>query len=664
MNVANQCWDVHDLIFMHGVVRLVIPLCKTSNTPALVAAAVALLCSMSYRERSRSKLIKAGAVRVLDPIARTERVDLNSVSAEIARTNLRRHAASVMTALAKGFLDRKRLRKEAHNKKMRRLGNFFGNLVFYKCLLMWMHLTRTEIDHRNKLQIAVRRLVNGALLRAFHRMIQYVERRHVKYGKLEVAIAFSSKSVLARNCMLRMWKEYMHKHGSWWAPDASMEEQIAKRCASFVALMAGHWSTLCFQAWKELLVKKKRAMKRWQNSAIYNALTCWTEYMYTEGSWWEPDGELKRELDQKCGKFLAAISGNYLQMAFSEWSVMVKKKKRATQRWFNRCLTNTFDQWHDVVFVDTYEMYMQVEAKCGHVRALISGEFCSMCFRWWCEYAAMSRKSKRFLSSIKNRPLRVGWESWLDLMFQGSWWQPDDDVQAQLQLKCGHLIAMISGDFTRAAMQQWNIIAQKNRKAMRRWKNQSLHHSWKGWVQFHEWKSADLRRAGIIRSKRRLAELQDNVWEWMSCVDERRYRRSLVGDAILMWLNFRQIWAFRTLDEFCQTQKYHRQVLLRFKTRYKMRPAYRGLVIWSVQVERQIRLRMLVHRIKNNCLVTAIGQWHDTMHEVRNSLSPLCAAVPCHDCYSCIRKYMQIQTHVHIRPHVCALALRMNRDER
>lgn len=104
---------------------------------------------------------------------------------------------------------------------------------------------------------------------------------------------------------------------------------MQEKCKNFIALMSGQWVGLCFGAWKELLVKKRRAMRRWQNSALYFGLGCWTEYMYTEGPWWEPDAELKRLLDEKCGKFLAAMSGDFVQLAFREWDQMVKKNKRA-----------------------------------------------------------------------------------------------------------------------------------------------------------------------------------------------------------------------------------------------------------------------------------------------------------------------------------------------
>lgn len=211
-NISNKCWDVHDLVFAHGAIRKVIPICRSSNTPALVAAAVGLLTSMSYREQSKSKLLKAGAIRVLEPIARTEREDLNAVSANIAKHNLRRYATSIIIALARGWQDRRRLRKEANARKMKRLGNFFGNLVFYKCFVTWREDTRETIEQREKMKMSVKRLLNRTLVRSLTVMSRYVERRHEFYDKVERAETFAGRSLVARNVMLVKWVEFMKKH--------------------------------------------------------------------------------------------------------------------------------------------------------------------------------------------------------------------------------------------------------------------------------------------------------------------------------------------------------------------------------------------------------------------------------------------------------------------
>ena len=43
-----------------------------------------------------------------------------------------------------------------------------------------------------------------------------------------------------------------------------------------------------------MLAKKRRAMRRWRNAALYLGLCGWVEHMRAEGPWWEPD-EVERE---------------------------------------------------------------------------------------------------------------------------------------------------------------------------------------------------------------------------------------------------------------------------------------------------------------------------------------------------------------------------------
>ena len=52
-------------------------------------------------------------------------------------------------------------------------------------------------------------------------------------------------------------------------------------------------------------------------------------------------------------------------------------------RWFNKCLTDCFDTWHDEIFVETYALYQEVQTKCSKVIALIGGDFIMRCFKLW-----------------------------------------------------------------------------------------------------------------------------------------------------------------------------------------------------------------------------------------------------------------------------------------
>ena len=95
-------------------------------------------------------------------------------------------------------------------------------------------------------------------------------------------------------------------------------------------------------------------------------------------------------------------------------------------------------------------------------------------------------------------------------------------------------------------------------------------------------------KARIIRAKRRIFELADATVDWKDITDERRYNRSLVGDAVLMWSNREVVWAFRSLDEHAQLEIWRREVIRRFRLRFELRPAQRMLRIWLDWTDQQV----------------------------------------------------------------------------
>ena len=131
---------------------------------------------------------------------------------------------------------------------------------------------------------------------------------------------------------------------------------------------------LTFEAWKDIIVKKHRALKRWKNASLHRGFDLWLEYMCEHGPWWEPSEETKRQLEEKCSHFLALMSGDWLRTCFKGWGELVRKNKRARSRWVNGALHNCFDMWFDDVFVEAAELYLKVQKQCSKVVALIGGE--------------------------------------------------------------------------------------------------------------------------------------------------------------------------------------------------------------------------------------------------------------------------------------------------
>ena len=629
-NIANKHWGSHDVLLHHVVVRLLNPIIRTGNTPALTAAGVALLCCLSYNHKGRLRLIKSGVVPGLRAISRSEKRELNAISANIARFNLEGHAASLISALGRGFLARQEAKRLARQRLMKRLSNFFTNAVVWKCFLIYKAFRIEKIEYRAKMKQANALLFNRGLLNGFRALAAYMYHRRAMYQKEDRALAFASKSLVARNRIFRAYIEFMYKEGPWWKPDAALEALVKEKCSHFLALMSGQWTMLTFDAWKGILVKKHKALKRWKNKALHHGFDMWVEYMCSEGPWWEMDDQAKKKLEEKCSHFLAMLSGDWLKNIWKAWQEGTRKNKRAKAKWLNRALSNAMDLWFDDVFVDAAQLYFEVQKKCSRVVAMIGGEMRAACFHSWHEHSAKMAKSRRFLLKMQKMPMVNSWENWVLFMCQeGPWWEPGRELKEKLDEKCGKVLALISGDMLKLAFSEWAGMYKKNKRAMRRWKLQSEHHMISMWKDFtaqeRDWKR-------IINTIAR-ARVTHHKWEilvdWQFIGRERKYNRDLVRDAVSMWQHKSIIHALRSIDEHLQEQKYYREVVARFRRRFEMRPAARCLKCLHDFVERQIHMRHLMKRIKHHHIIECLAKWNEVVQEAKIALKEqMCSASP------------------------------------
>jgi hypothetical protein len=83
---------------------------------------------------------------------------------------------------------------------------------------------------------------------------------------------------------------------------------------------------LTFRAWKDIIVKNKRALNRIKNATIHMGFHLWVEYMCVEGPWWEPGEELQRLLEAKCSRFLAMMSGSWMKV----WNMRARRRRGRT----------------------------------------------------------------------------------------------------------------------------------------------------------------------------------------------------------------------------------------------------------------------------------------------------------------------------------------------
>jgi len=358
-NIAQSNYDAHMVMFHHGLVKSGVVSLKLGNTSALVSVAIGLVACLSQNNDNMHRLLKLGAMRGIRNVARAQKSEMNSAGAAQARSGLEAYAASRVTAIVRGFLGRLRAADMRHARVMKRLGNFFTNAVVWKCFLRLGFWREYQIKYRADIKKAGALLFNSTIAAGFKAFQHNVHKKRNKYGKHDAALSFLGQSPVSRDRLFHKWKEYMREHGAWWAPDQRMERQIAAKCKSFVAHLAGHWVSLCFEGWKELLVKKHRAMSRWKNSSLHFAVDLWVLYMSTEGPWWEPDEQTKRLLDEKCGSLIAHMSGDFQRAALIGWADVSRKARRARARFLHASLSFAFDTWTDETFVAAAELMDQ-----------------------------------------------------------------------------------------------------------------------------------------------------------------------------------------------------------------------------------------------------------------------------------------------------------------
>jgi len=91
-NMANSCWEAHDIILKDSAVKSACTVIESKETPDFViSAAVGFLCSLSYRPASRKTMLDQLVVPALAPIIRKDQPSLNSMSAVLTVANIAGH---------------------------------------------------------------------------------------------------------------------------------------------------------------------------------------------------------------------------------------------------------------------------------------------------------------------------------------------------------------------------------------------------------------------------------------------------------------------------------------------------------------------------------------------------------------------------------------------
>ena len=106
-----------------------------------------------------------------------------------------------------------------------------------------------------------------------------------------------------------------------------------------------------------------------------------------------------------------------------------------------------------------------------------------------------------------------------------------------------------------------------------------------------------------------------------ACVaDERRHKRSLVSDAVAIWMNCRLIMSFRTLDEWALVKKWRRNQVQKTRKGILLRDVGKAFRGWLLVLNRGKAIKMMGFRIANRFARELLGDWRDYIVELSLSV--------------------------------------------
>jgi hypothetical protein len=91
-NLANSCWELHEIILKDKVLPKALSLLADPTEPDYVVSAIAgFLCSLSYKPESRQQMFEAGVLDALRSVIVADSTDFNSMSAVLCAANVAGH---------------------------------------------------------------------------------------------------------------------------------------------------------------------------------------------------------------------------------------------------------------------------------------------------------------------------------------------------------------------------------------------------------------------------------------------------------------------------------------------------------------------------------------------------------------------------------------------
>jgi len=330
-------------------------------------------------------------------------------------------------------------------------------------------------------------------------------------------------------------------------------------------------------------------------------------------------GQMVRD-NEKMGREQAAIK---IQKIMRGWLAR-KRIKRERQELKMKRLGNFL---HNSCFLKCWMSWVRHTDEAAHFKEVVGrtlGRWLNMgmvrgfnAMRMYAEH----KKTKRLhvhnaaLLAVKREmdPCMRIWGYWADYMddLRELWWNVGQ--------KCGNFLHMLTGNFVKMAFAEWKDMMVKNMKAKKRRKQFGLYTAWRAYRQW----LTDLKKFRAIQQKLKQKYFniltREQFYQFKDCVDERLYNRSLVGDAILMWMNKQIIHPFRSIYDHAQQQIHYRKTVAQFRRRYELRGVMPLARAWqeyaSEKAEQKRKVKQAVFQLYRRIVQTAVDTWKNIIKE-------------------------------------------------
>ena len=418
-----------------------------------------------------------------------------------------------------------------------------------------------------------------------------------------------------------------------------------------------------YSSWFREIERDAHTFFTWESSR--NLLFCeWIDFLRNEVA------ELNAKVQAKCKTVLVLITGEVFKNCIKEWKAMVQKTQVIKRRWLHGSKDTAMRKWKKYI-ADIHNKFDEAGDRLRVLCRHLTGDFASAAFHEWSE---VCRKKKIAVLRLFHRRLFFGWEGWLEHMDESF------EVIRQVNVKCAHIVSLISGDLVNVCFQECHRYAVRRittRRVTSEYRARLMSGMWRTWLRqltsttrtaatirercssivyyishgacvecFALWKDRMQKRKRAIRMFTHACLIRClHVWTKEIIPRARTIKRAKVRMTKHLEHYFVRLWSYNvqelsrqreTIDRIafrmqnrslvmCYAQWMHwtsetvytREVVAKIRRTYEIRVVRQPLEKWHNDARHSSRLKRLVYRIKNRAVHLAFEEMGRMVEETK-----------------------------------------------